>query len=96
MSARAGTLVPESLALLGHGASVDERDTAVDRGRADHAAAMPATARELSREVDCLQGIPVDAADASEVVQRIETAAATRSLLLISAPKVNLLSRAGA
>jgi hypothetical protein len=38
MSTRAGALVPESLTRLGH--ALLERDAAVDRGRADHAAAM--------------------------------------------------------
>jgi hypothetical protein len=38
MSARAGTLVPESLTLFGH--ALLEREVAVDRGRADRAPAM--------------------------------------------------------
>ena len=93
MSARAGTLVPESLTLLGHGAALLQRDAAVDQGRAGHAtAALSAPASELSREVYCLQGIPVDAVDMNEVVQRIETAAATRSPFLISTPNVKLIS----
>jgi hypothetical protein len=43
MSARAGTLVPESLTLLGH--DLIGRDAAVDRSRADHAPAMGASRR---------------------------------------------------
>jgi len=93
MSARARTLVPENLTLLGHGAGLLQRDAAVDRGRAGHAtAALSAHASELSREVYCPQGIPVDAVDMNEVVQRIETAAATRSPFLISTPNVKLIS----
>jgi len=93
MSARAGTLVPENLTLLGHGAVLLQSDAAVDRGRASHAtAALSGPASELSREVYCLQGIPVDAVDMNEVVQRSETAAATRSPFLISTPNVKLIS----
>ena len=90
MSARAGTLVPENLTLLGLGAALLQRDAALDRGRAGHATAAPAS--ELSREIYCLQGIPVDAVDMNEVVQRIETAAATRSPFLSSTPNVKLIS----
>jgi hypothetical protein len=43
MSARAGTLVPESLILLGR--ALLERDAPVDRGRSDHAPAMGASRR---------------------------------------------------
>jgi hypothetical protein len=93
MSARAGTLVPENLTLLGHGAALLQRDAAVDRGCAGHStAALSVPASELSREVHCLQGIPVDAVDMNEVVQRFETAAATRSPFLISTPNVKLIS----
>src|SRR5438128_4760682 len=93
MSARAGTLVPENLTPLGHGAALLQRDAAVDRGRAGHAtAALSAPASERSREVHCLQGIPVDAVDMSEVVQRVETAAATRPPFLISTPNAKLIS----
>ena len=53
MSARAGTLVPESLTRLGH--ALFERDAAVDRGRADHAPAMGASRR--LRTMFRLQGI---------------------------------------
>src|SRR5262245_24728039 len=93
MSARAGTLVPENLTLLGHGAVLLQSDAAVDRGRAgDATAALAGPASELSREVYCLQGIPVDAVDMNEVVQRTETAAATSSPFVISAPNVKLIS----
>jgi hypothetical protein len=89
MSARAGTLVPENLTLLGHGAALLQRNAAVDRGRAGPATAAPlAPASELSRE-----GIPVDTVDVNEVVRRIETAAATRSPFLLSTPNVNFLIR---
>src|SRR5262245_21812289 len=92
MSARAGTLAPENLTLLGHGEALLQRDAATDRGYADHStAALSAHANELSREVYCLQGIPIDAIDMPEVVRRIETAAATRSPFLISTPNVNFL-----
>src|SRR5215510_2360095 len=92
MSARAGTLVPEGLTLLGHGEILRQRDAAPDRSDADHSTAvLSAPASELSREVYCLQGIPVDAIDMTEVVRRIETAAATRSPFLISTPNVNFL-----
>lgn len=85
--------MPENLTQLGHGAALLQRDAAVDRGRAGHAtAALSAPASELSREVYCLQGIPVDAVDMNEVVQRIETAAATSSPFVISAPNVKLIS----
>jgi hypothetical protein len=91
MSARAGTLVPENLTLLGHGAVLLQREVAVDRVRAGHATAvLSAPASELSR--DCLQGIPVDVIHVNEVAQRIETAAATRSPFLISTPNVKLIS----
>jgi len=93
MSARAGTLVPENLTLSGHGAALLQRDAAVDRGRAGHATAAPsAPTSELSRELYCLQGIPVGAGEMNEVLQRIETAAATRSPFLISTPNVKLIS----
>jgi N-acetylglucosaminyldiphosphoundecaprenol N-acetyl-beta-D-mannosaminyltransferase len=63
-----------------------------DFSRVDPAAdLMSAPARELTREVYCLQGIPVDAVDMPEVVRRIETAAAKKSPLLISTPNVNFL-----
>jgi N-acetylglucosaminyldiphosphoundecaprenol N-acetyl-beta-D-mannosaminyltransferase len=95
MSARAGTFAPEILApetnaLLGHGKVLLERHEATDEVR-QPAAALSAPACELSREVYCLQGIPVDAVDMPEVVRRIETAAATRSPFLISTPNVNFL-----
>ena len=78
--------MPENLTLLGHGAVLLQSDAAVDRGRAGHAtAALSAPASELSREVYCLQGM-------NEDVQRIETAAATRSPFLISTPNVKLIS----
>ena len=94
MSARAGTLVPENLTFLGHGAALLQRDAAVDRGRAGHAtAAQSAPASALSRKVYCLQGSSVDAVDVNEVVQRIETAAAARSPFLLSTPNVNFLIR---
>ena len=93
MSARAGTLVPENLTVLGHGAALLQRDAALDRGRAGHAtAALSAPASELPREGYCLQGIPVDAVEMNEVVQRIETAAVPRSPFPISTPSVKLIS----
>ena len=57
MSTRAGALLPESLTLLGH--ALLERDPAVNRGRANHAAAMlsaPVRFRRL-RTMFRLQGI---------------------------------------
>jgi hypothetical protein len=53
MSARAGTLMPESLTLLGHARL--GREAAVDRGRADRAPAMGASQR--LRTMFRLQGV---------------------------------------
>ena len=92
MSARAGMLAPENLALVGRTGALVEVDAATDRAYADPAgAALSAPASELSREVYCLQGIPVDAVDMGEVVQRIKAAAEAKSPFLISTPNVNFL-----
>jgi N-acetylglucosaminyldiphosphoundecaprenol N-acetyl-beta-D-mannosaminyltransferase len=92
MSARAGALAPESLTFLGHGGDLLERDAASAGYAVDHPrAVLSASASELSREVYCLQGIPIDAIGMDEVVRRIETAAATKSPFLISTPNVNFL-----
>jgi len=45
----------------------------------------------LSREVYCILGIPIDAIDLSTVVRRLESAAAKRSTCLISTPNLNFL-----
>jgi hypothetical protein len=91
MSARAGTLAPEILApeilapetsaLLGLGKALLECHEAA--GEVRHSAAtLSAPACELLRGIYCQQGIPVDAVDMLEVVRRIETAAAMKSLFL--------------
>jgi N-acetylglucosaminyldiphosphoundecaprenol N-acetyl-beta-D-mannosaminyltransferase len=46
---------------------------------------------DLSREVYCILGIPVDAIGMHAVLRRIESAAAGRTLFLISAPNLNSL-----
>jgi N-acetylglucosaminyldiphosphoundecaprenol N-acetyl-beta-D-mannosaminyltransferase len=45
----------------------------------------------LAREVYCVLGMPIDAIDLTTVVQRIETAAANRTVLLLSTPNLNYL-----
>jgi N-acetylglucosaminyldiphosphoundecaprenol N-acetyl-beta-D-mannosaminyltransferase len=46
---------------------------------------------DLSREVYCILGVPVDAVEMHAVLRRIESAAATRTSFLISAPNLNSL-----
>ena len=50
-----------------------------------------ATPDDLSREVYCILGIPVDAIERPAVLRRIETAAASRAPFLISTPNLNFL-----
>jgi len=50
-----------------------------------------ATLDDLSREVYCILGIPVDAIEMPAVLRRIETAAASRVPFLISTPNLNFL-----
>jgi N-acetylglucosaminyldiphosphoundecaprenol N-acetyl-beta-D-mannosaminyltransferase len=45
----------------------------------------------LARSVYCVLGIPIDAVNLATVVQRVETAAATRTVFLISTPNLNFL-----
>src|SRR5690349_20909896 len=93
-SAQGSTFAPADSLLWDYddGPTLPERADAYDSSRADSAAnIVSAPARELSREVYCLQGIPVDAVDMPEVVRRIETAAAEKSPLLISTPNENFL-----
>jgi N-acetylglucosaminyldiphosphoundecaprenol N-acetyl-beta-D-mannosaminyltransferase len=49
------------------------------------------TPDDLSREVYCVLGIPVDAIDMPSVVSRIETAAVNKVPFLITAPNLNTL-----
>jgi N-acetylglucosaminyldiphosphoundecaprenol N-acetyl-beta-D-mannosaminyltransferase len=46
---------------------------------------------DLSREVYCILGVPVDAVEMQAVLHRIESAAAARTSFLISAPNLNSL-----
>ena len=46
---------------------------------------------DLSREVYCILGVPVDAIGMDEVLRRIQSAAATRTRFLISTPNLNFL-----
>lgn len=46
---------------------------------------------DLSREVYCVLGIPIDATDMASILRRIETAATSRLPLLISTPNLNFL-----
>jgi N-acetylglucosaminyldiphosphoundecaprenol N-acetyl-beta-D-mannosaminyltransferase len=90
MSSLAGRLVAGNK--WSRGDALRERRDAPDARAVDRsAAAVSVPANELSREVYCLQGIPVDAVDMTEVVRRIENAAATKSPFLISTPNVNFL-----
>jgi N-acetylglucosaminyldiphosphoundecaprenol N-acetyl-beta-D-mannosaminyltransferase len=50
-----------------------------------------ATPDDLSREVYCILGIPVDAIEMPEVLRCIETATAARAPFLISTPNLNFL-----
>jgi N-acetylglucosaminyldiphosphoundecaprenol N-acetyl-beta-D-mannosaminyltransferase len=47
---------------------------------------------DLSREVYCILGMPVDAIGMQEVLNRIRAAAATRTSFLISTPNLNFLA----
>jgi N-acetylglucosaminyldiphosphoundecaprenol N-acetyl-beta-D-mannosaminyltransferase len=49
------------------------------------------TPDDLSRDVYCVLGIPVDAIDIPGVLRRIETAAASKAPFLISTPNLNFL-----
>jgi N-acetylglucosaminyldiphosphoundecaprenol N-acetyl-beta-D-mannosaminyltransferase len=73
-------------ALLGRSGGL-EVDQDVDLS----AAAKEALPNDLSREVYCLLGIPVDAVDMTEIVRRIEAAAAGAAPFLISTPNLNFL-----
>jgi N-acetylglucosaminyldiphosphoundecaprenol N-acetyl-beta-D-mannosaminyltransferase len=46
---------------------------------------------DLSREVYCILGIPVDAIDMQSVVRRIESAAANKTTFLVTTPNLNFL-----
>ena len=46
---------------------------------------------DLSREVYCILGMPIDAIEMPAVVQRIETAVANATPFIISAPNINFL-----
>ena len=46
---------------------------------------------DLSREVYCILGMPVDAIGMHAVLRRIESAAADRTPFLISTPNLNFL-----
>jgi N-acetylglucosaminyldiphosphoundecaprenol N-acetyl-beta-D-mannosaminyltransferase len=48
-------------------------------------------ADDLSRNVYCVLGVPIDAIDMTSVIQKIETAAAARAPFLISTPNLNFL-----
>ncbi|WP_426424809.1 WecB/TagA/CpsF family glycosyltransferase [Bradyrhizobium genosp. A] len=45
----------------------------------------------LSREVYCILGLPIDALDLTAVVRRLESAAARRATCLVSTPNLNFL-----
>jgi N-acetylglucosaminyldiphosphoundecaprenol N-acetyl-beta-D-mannosaminyltransferase len=47
---------------------------------------------DLSRDVYCVLGIPIDAIEMPQVMQSIETAAANRTPLLLSTPNLNFLA----
>jgi N-acetylglucosaminyldiphosphoundecaprenol N-acetyl-beta-D-mannosaminyltransferase len=46
---------------------------------------------DLARSVYCILGMPIDAVNTSAIVSRIEAAAASRAVLLISTPNLNFL-----
>lgn len=51
----------------------------------------PALQSNLMRSVYCVLGMPIDAVNMATVVHRIETAAITRAIFLISTPNLNFL-----
>jgi N-acetylglucosaminyldiphosphoundecaprenol N-acetyl-beta-D-mannosaminyltransferase len=48
-------------------------------------------ADDLSREVDCILGVPIDAIDMPAVVHKIERAATKSAPFLISTPNLHFL-----
>src|SRR3712207_344913 len=53
--------------------------------------AQDAAADDLTREVYCLLGVPVDGVDMAAAVRRIEAAIAARRPFLLSTPNLNFL-----
>ncbi|WP_354229130.1 WecB/TagA/CpsF family glycosyltransferase [Bradyrhizobium sp. F1.4.3] len=51
----------------------------------------PLLSSNLSREVYCILGVPIDALDLPAVVRRLESAAAQRATCLVSTPNLNFL-----
>src|SRR6266571_485866 len=68
----------------------------VREGPCIHSAASVKQADDLSREVYCILGIPIDALEMPAVVERIEAAAARAGPYLISTPNLNFLVRSQA
>jgi N-acetylglucosaminyldiphosphoundecaprenol N-acetyl-beta-D-mannosaminyltransferase len=63
-------------------------------GESNHvtgAAASATMADDLSRNVDCILGLPIDAIDMATVLRRIEAAADRKTPFLISTPNLNFL-----
>ena len=52
---------------------------------------MPVICDDLSREVYCILGVPIDAIEMPDALRRIEAAAATAEPFVLSTPNLNFL-----
>jgi N-acetylglucosaminyldiphosphoundecaprenol N-acetyl-beta-D-mannosaminyltransferase len=83
--------VQESLWMIGQGLCSRSPSSAFDQEGTNLRAFVDEQPKDLSREVYCVLGIPIDAIEMTEVLRRIEIAAAKPSPLLISTPNLYFL-----